>query len=62
MRTHVARLLMAAGVLFAVTMATAGPAAADCPAPSISINPSSGRGGDTFHIEGRNFFQSCPRS
>jgi hypothetical protein len=59
MKTTVARLLMAAGVLFAVTMATAGPAAADCPAPSISINPSSGRGGDTFHIDGRNFFQSC---
>jgi hypothetical protein len=59
MKTNVARLLMAAGVLFAVTMATAGPAAADCPAPSISINPTSGRGGDTFHIDGRNFFQSC---
>lgn len=59
MKTNVARLLLAAGVLFATAMVTAGVAAADCPAPSISINPSSGRGGDTFHIDGRNFFQSC---
>ncbi|HZQ86677.1 MAG TPA: hypothetical protein VFA83_17655 [Acidimicrobiales bacterium] len=54
-----ARVLMAAGVLFAVTLATAGPAAADCPAPTISISPSSGRGGETFQIAGRNFFKSC---
>ena len=60
MKTTVARVLMAAGVLFAVTLATAGPAAADCGnSPSISINPSSGRGGDTFNISGSGF---CPTS
>ena len=59
MKTTVARVLMAAGVLFAVTLATAGPAAADCPSPTISISPSSGRGGDTFQIHGSGFFQSC---
>lgn len=60
MKTTVARVLLAAGVLFAVALATAGPAAADCAnSPTISINPSSGRGGDTFNIAGSGF---CPTS
>jgi hypothetical protein len=59
MKTAVARVLVAAGVLFGMTLAMAGPAAAACPAPSISVNPSSGRGGDGFTITGRNFFSAC---
>jgi hypothetical protein len=60
MKTAVARVLVAAAVLFGMAWSTAGAAAAaDCPAPSISVNPNSGRGGDTFVINGHNFFAAC---